>query len=192
MQTSSYLARYLQHKLLYIYPEKIIPMKKLLLLFILTLTFVSCEKGELNEEKLDNVSTKVIGEWELYRDENLESIIDEWTGTEWTYIDQWFQNTRDNSEIILEFKEDGTFVDRYANVPIANGVWGKLEDGRYYFDYVQEENNTNGELTQRRFITFYCDNTYSIKVAGNERAVYYFRMIGTTECSDLINYNVSN
>ena len=113
-------------------------MKKLLLLFILTLTFVSCEKGELNEEKLDNVSTKVIGEW---------------TGTEWTYIDQWFQNTRDNSEIILEFKEDGTFVDRYANVPIANGVWGKLEDGRYYFDYVQEENNTNGELTQRRFIT---------------------------------------
>ena len=54
MQTSSYLARYLQHKLLYIYPEKIIPMKKLLLLFILTLTFVSCEKGELNEEKLDN------------------------------------------------------------------------------------------------------------------------------------------
>ena len=141
MQTSSYLARYLQHKLLYIYPEKIIPMKKLLLLFILTLTFVSCEKGELNEEKLDNVSTKVIGEWELYRDENLESLIDEWTGTEWTYIDQWFQNTRDNSEIILEFKEDGTFVDRYANVPIANGVWGKLEDGRYYFDYVQEENN---------------------------------------------------
>ena len=152
-------------------------MKKLLLLFILTLTFVSCEKGELNEEKLDNVSTKVIGEW---------------TGTEWTYIDQWFQNTRDNSEIILEFKEDGTFVDRYANVPIANGVWGKLEDGRYYFDYVQEENNTNGELTQRRFITFYCDNTYSIKVAGNERTVYYYRMIGTTECSDLINYNVSN
>jgi hypothetical protein len=166
-------------------------MKNLLLLAVLTLTFMSCENDELNETPPVTVEAKVLGEWQLYRDENLETIIDEWTGTEWTTIDQWFQNTREDSEIILEFKEDGTFIDRYADVPVRNGIWGELEDDRYYFDYVQED-NTNDQLTQRRYITFYCDNTYSIEIEGNDRAVYYYRVIGTIECSDLINYNVND
>ncbi len=166
-------------------------MRNVLLLAILALTFMSCEKDELNETPPAAVSAQVLGEWELYRDENLESIIDQWTGTEWTYIDQWFQNTREDSQIILEFKDDGTFIGRYADVPTSNGVWGELGDDRYYFDYIQED-NINEQLIQRRYITFYCDNTYSIDIEGNDRAVYYYRVIGTTECSDLINYKVND
>lgn len=164
-------------------------MKKLFLLAVLTLTFLSCEKDELNVTP--EAEAKVIGEWELYRDESLVEMIDEWTGTEWTTVDQWFQNTREDSQIILEFKEDGTFIDRYADVAVANGVWGVLEDGRYYFDYIQDE-GINEQLTQRRYITFYCDNSYSIDIEGNDRAVFYYRMIGTTECSALINYKVTD
>lgn len=164
-------------------------MKKLFLLAVLTLTFLSCEKDELNVTT--EAEAKVIGEWELYRDESLVEMIDEWTGTEWTRVDQWFQNTREDSQIILEFKEDGTFIDRYADVAVANGVWGVLEDGRYYFDYIQDE-GINEQLTQRRYITFYCDNSYSIDIEGNDRAVFYYRMIGTTECSALINYKVTD
>lgn len=162
-------------------------MRNLLLITALALTFMNCEKKELNETPL--VEAKVLGEWEMYRDENLVAMLDEWTGTEWTFVDQWFQNTREDSQIILEFKADGTFVDRYADVAFANGVWGELEDGRYYFDYIQDQ-NINEQLTQRRYIMFYCDNTYSIEIEGNDRAVYYYREIGTTECSDLITYNV--
>ena len=164
-------------------------MKKLFLLAVLTLTFLSCEKDELNVTT--KAEAKVIGEWELYRDESLVEMIDEWTGTEWTTVDQWFQNTREDSQIILEFKEDGTFIDRYADVAVANGVWGVLEDGRYYFDYIQDE-SINEQLNQRRHISFYCDNSYSIDIEGNDRAVFYYRMIGTTECSALINYNVTD
>ncbi|WP_299123595.1 hypothetical protein [uncultured Winogradskyella sp.] len=164
-------------------------MKKLALLLVMALAFMGCEKDELNENQENLAETEVLGTWELYRDENLESIPDEWTGTEWTTVDKWFQNTRENSEIILEFKEDNTFIDRYADVEVANGIWGLLNDGRIYFDYIQGE-TTNEQLTQRRFLTIHCDNTYSIEIEGNDRAVYYYRKMGTTECADLINYNV--
>ncbi|WP_299886761.1 hypothetical protein [uncultured Lacinutrix sp.] len=166
-------------------------MKKLLLCVLLALSFTSCEKEELNETQPQQEleKAKVIGEWEMYRDENLESMIDQWTGTEWTTVDVWFQNTREDSQIILEFKADGTFVDRYADVEVANGVWEKLNDGRYAVNYIQDD-NVNDALTQTRYITIYCDNTYSIEIEGNDRAVYYYRIIDTIECSDLINYNV--
>ena len=167
-------------------------MKKLLLLTVLTLSFWSCENDQVNDSEPTNANAKVLGEWELYRDENLESIIDQWTGTEWTYVDQWFQNTRENSQIILEFKEDGTFVDRYADVPIAAGIWEKIDDTHFYFDYNTDDININDTFANRRHITFYCDNTYSIEIEGNDRVIYYYRIIGTTECSELINYNVND
>lgn len=164
-------------------------MKKLIVLLVLALSFTSCEKDELNDAELNLAETKVLGTWEMYRDENLESIIDEWTGTEWTTKDQWFQNTREDSDIILEFKADNTFVDRYADAEVANGTWGLLDDGRFYFDYIQNSGIKNEQLTQRRYITIYCDNTYSIEIENNDRAVYYYRKMNTTECSDLIEYN---
>ena len=165
-------------------------MKKLLLLTVLAIAFISCDKEELNEIQEPTVEARVVGTWQMYRDENLESIIDEWTGTEWTYVDQWFQNTREDSEIILEFRADGTFLDRYADVEVANGVWGLLSDGRYYFDYIQDGDNSNEALTQRRYITVYCDNTYALDIEGNDRRVEYYKIIDTVECGELITYNV--
>lgn len=164
-------------------------MKKLILLAVLALAFVSCEKDETSETQQETLEAKVIGTWELYRGENLESTIDQWTGTEWTYKDVWYQNTREDSQIILEFRAGNTFVDRYAEVEVANGTWGILNDGRIYFDYIQDE-NINENLTLRRYLTVHCDNTYSIEIEGNDRAIYYYRKMGTTECGNLINYNV--
>lgn len=167
-------------------------MKNLVLVLVVAAAFISCEKDDVNDGQEPAIAAKVIGEWELYRDESLESIIDEWTGTEWTTVDQWFQNTREDSEIILEFKTDGTFVSRYADVVTANGVWTKLNDGRYSFDFIQDDTNPNEALTQTRYITIHCDNTYSIEIDGNDRRVDYYRITGTTECSDLITYNVND
>lgn len=165
-------------------------MKKLIVLAILALSFTNCEKQELNDTEQNFIEAKVIGTWELYRDENLESVIDEWTGTAWTNKDEWYQNTRENSQIILEFKADNTFVDRYADVEVASGTWSILNDGRFYFDYLQNEESINNKLTQRRYITIHCDNTYSVEIENNDRAIYYYRKMGTAECSDLIEYNV--
>lgn len=164
-------------------------MKKLVLALALALSFVSCQKDENTPTEQEILEAKVLGTWEMYRDEHKESVIDQWTGTEWTYVDQWFQTTREDSGIILEFSEDNTFKDLYVDVEVANGTWGLTNDGRIYFDYIQGE-NINENLTQRRYLTLHCDNTYSIEVEGNDRAVYYYRKIGTVECSDVINYNV--
>lgn len=165
-------------------------MKRLIVLLVLALSFTSCEKDELNNNEQNLTETEVLGTWELYRDENLQSVIDEWTGTEWTTKDEWYQNTRENSLIILEFKSDNTFVDRYADVEVANGTWSLLDDGRYSFEYTQEKNAINEQLTQSRYITIHCDNTYSMTIEGNDRAIYYYRKMNTTECTDLITYNV--
>jgi hypothetical protein len=164
-------------------------MKNLLLILLLAFSFTSCEKDDSIEPQKAETA-KVIGTWELYIDERLESVIDQWTGTEFTYKDEWYQNVRDDSGIILEFKSDGTFLDKYVDVVTANGTWGKLTDGRYYFDYNQESTNGNDALTQKRFLTVHCDNTYSLEIDGNDRAIDYYRITGSTECGDLITYNV--
>ncbi|WP_298782358.1 hypothetical protein [uncultured Polaribacter sp.] len=163
-------------------------IKKILLLLVFTFTFINCEQSEI----IETDSVQILGEWQMYKEENLESIIDQWTGTEWTYVDKWFQNTREDSQIILEFKEDGTFIDRYADVEVANGIWGKLNENNYYFDYVQENNNINESLIDRRLIKFFCDNTYSIEIENNDRVIYYYKKIDTTECSDEITYKVTD
>ena len=134
---------------------------------------------------------KIVGMWKLYRAETLEMMIDEWTGSGWTYIQEWYQNTwGDDSEMFSTFFEDGTFVDYYADVPVANGVWGVLEDGTYYFDYVFETSNTNEYLEGRRFINLACDNSYSITFENNEDRIEYYKTPNTTECTILLNYMV--
>ncbi len=151
------------------------------------LTTVSCENEEVQEEL---VSTKLIGEWQMYRNEDLEAIIDQFTGTEWTTKDKWFRTIRNDSQIIIEFKADGTFVTRYASVETGNGVWGELEDGRYYFEHAAGVNNERDGLHLKRYITFYCDNTYSVEIGENKRAISYYKIIGTTECAADITYKV--
>ena len=161
-------------------------MRKLLLLAVLTFTFISCEKNDVVD-----IPDKVLGEWQMYRNENLESVIDQWTGTEWTRKDEWFKTIRNDSEIIFDFNEDGTFIERYADVPTANGVWLKIDENSYSFNYVQE-GTINANLTQKRYITFYCDNTFSVTKEGNTREIEYYKIIDATECADLIPYKVTD
>ena len=59
-------------------------MRNLLLLTVVALTFLSCEENQ------EVAPAQVLGEWQMYRNENLESTLDQWTGTEWTYVDKWF------------------------------------------------------------------------------------------------------
>jgi hypothetical protein len=161
-------------------------MKNLFWIFLLYLAVISCENNP--QEKI--AADKVVGEWQVYRNENLETIIDQFTGTEWTTVDKWFRTIRKDSQIIIEFKADGTFANRYAEVETGNGVWGALEDGRYYFDHAADVNNVRDGRDKRKYITFYCDNTYSVQAEGDERSISYYKIIGTTECSDAIEYNV--
>ena len=133
---------------------------------------------------------KIVGMWQFYRAETLEMMIDQWTGSAWTYVQEWYQNTWVDSEMFLVFFEDGTFVDYYADVPVNNGVWGVLEDGTYYFDYVFETTNTNEYLEGRRFINLACDNSYSITFENNADRIEYYKTPNTTECTILLNYMV--
>jgi hypothetical protein len=176
--------------------QKSTKMKKIIFICLTVLSMnaiISCEKEALIESPQEVVAAKILGEWHMYRDENLESIIDQWTGTEWTYVDKWFQNTREDSQIIREFKIDGTFIDRYADVEVSHGTWGSIDEKTYYFDYIIE-GNTNQDtidlLTPRRSVTVYCDNTYSVEIEGNDRTIAYYKIIDSTECSEFINYNV--
>ena len=80
-------------------------MRKLLLLAVLTFTFISCEKNDVVD-----IPDKVLGEWQMYRNENLESVLDQWTGTEWTRKDEWFKTIRNDSEIIFGGDLTPTYV----------------------------------------------------------------------------------
>jgi len=164
-------------------------MKNLLLLALLAISFTSCEKDSIDEPEQE-VAAAVLGEWQLYRDENLESVIDKWTGTDWTYVDKWFQNTREDSIIILEFRADGTFVNRYGDVETASGIWELSDDGAYFLNYDEDDISKNKAFAGKRVLSIFCDNTFSVKIEGNDRAIDYYKLIGTTECSELIEYNV--
>jgi len=166
-------------------------MKKIVFVLAFIISFISCEQKEIIDSEQPQLE-KVLGGWELYRTENLESVIDQWTGTAWTYKNQWFSSTSINSAIILEFKDDGTFLDRYANVVSAKGIWAKIDENNFYFDYIQDTSTTNDALTQRRYVTFYCDNTFSITIEGDEKSINYYQQIGSLACSNLITYKVNN
>lgn len=154
-------------------------------LFAMLFSFTSCDKDNQEEE-----AAAIVAEWQLYRSENLESIIDEWTGTEWTYVDKWFASNWADSGSILGFNSDGTFDEYYEDVPVFKGTWETKEDGIYYFTYTVEDGGVNEQLLGRRVLTKLCDNTISIEKEGNDRSIDYYRQRATIECSDLITYKV--
>lgn len=158
------------------------------MLTFLTFSFISCEKSQLVTEQ----PAKVIGEWEMYTNEKLESTLDQWTGTEWTLIDKWFKFVRANPVMVLEFKEDGTFEDRYAGIITGRGLWKKTDNNHYSFEYIQDPNKINSRVQQKRHITFYCDTTYSVQVEEDHSAIYYYKEIGNTECSQSVPYKVTD
>jgi hypothetical protein len=85
---------------------------------------------------------------------------------------------------------EGTFDDLYANVVVNGGTWVKLVEGSYYFDSVAEGNDLDAAFTQRRYLKILCDNTFSVEYEGDKRRIDYYRKSNTTECFELINYNV--
>ena len=153
------------------------------------ISFMSCNNDDDTADSPEEVN-QVIGDWQMYRSENLESTLDEWTGTEWTYVDQWYKNVWDDSEILITFNADGTFTEFYATVETAYGTWEKIEDGRYLYYYTIDADNTNDAFVGTRFITVYCDNTYSVTKDNDDRSISYYRTRSTTECSSMITYNV--
>jgi hypothetical protein len=163
-------------------------MKKILLLTLFTVSFFSCTENEI----LETLPAQILGEWEMYRNEKQESVIDQWTETEWTYKNQWFKTIRNSSKIILAFNEDGTFENRYADVVIANGTWEKIAENQYSFVYTQDAATKNDAFKETRFVTFYCDKTYSVTTEGDTNTINYFQQMGTTACSSLIKYKVTD
>lgn len=162
-------------------------MKKIISILTFVLLLTSCDKEEAYVP-LNN--KEIVGEWELYRWETLESMIDQWTGTEFTFTDVWFKNVVTNPQNFYTFYEDNTFEEFYATVKVFNGTWGKLEDGRYYYDYEIPENNTNTYLQKRRYLFLYCDNTTSVIAEDEPRRVDYLKIKSTNECENLIDYKV--
>ena len=78
-------------------------MKSFLLKSVLVLVLISFTSCSSDDDTTDNSAevNQVVGEWQMYRTENLEAVIDQWTGTEWTYVDQWFKNVWEDSEILI-------------------------------------------------------------------------------------------
>lgn len=167
-------------------------MKNLLVVLVCIATLTSCEKNNLNDDQDNTVEPKIIGTWEVYRSENLETQIDQWTGTEWTTIEVWYNTTSPNStSITLEFKDDGTFTSFYAGVEDSNGTWETISDQAFSYQHIQGE-VSNDALQQARNVIFYCDNTFTVKAQGNERNITYMRAVATEECADSITYNVDD
>ncbi|MFC6268066.1 hypothetical protein [Frigoriflavimonas asaccharolytica] len=168
-------------------------MKKVFLLLLAAITIISCRtEDSIAEPEVQQVeaAAKVIGEWQNYRDEKEETVLDQWTGSAWTTKQEWYKTLRPNSQIILEFAADGTFKDKYGTVVTSTGVWAKLANGSYTFNYVQGA-NPNPALNGTRIMKFYCDNTYSVKVEGNEKSILYYKKIAETECGATVPYKVN-
>lgn len=108
-------------------------MKKLLYIAVLVFIFTSSKKEDVSKLQQETTPTEVVETWQIYREENLESVIDQWTGTKWTFINKWFWNIREDSEIILKLRADNTFIDRYADVGTTNGTWVTIGKCKFLF-----------------------------------------------------------
>lgn len=166
-------------------------MEQSLLSPALVISFLSCEKEKLNTVKQETATAEVIGIWKLYRHENRKSVINQWTEIKWTTNDEWFQNTKQDSEISIEFKENGTFRELNFDVETAVGVWGIRENGSYYFDYIIGDGNTNKQLTKRHYINIHYDNTFSVEVEGDDRNISHYKKIESTIYSELTTHNMN-
>ena len=88
-------------------------MKKLLLLVIMAVAFMSCEKDNLNETPLPEA--RIIGEWETFKVEKQELILDFNTDGSLNQSMQWYDQTSQfSTESTLAFNEDYSFNDYYA------------------------------------------------------------------------------
>lgn len=77
------------------------------LIAILILTSMVCTFSCVrHEDDIHKETNEVLGDWQLYKSEKLESIVDQWTGTEWIYVDKWFANNWEDGANIIKFQEE--------------------------------------------------------------------------------------
>ena len=173
-------------------------MKKVLLL-IAIMTLSSCEKED--SDNLISAPEKVIGEWEVYKFEKQELILDFEDG-EMVQSMEWYDQTPSQEpEVSLTFNNDNTFETFYADVITGEGVWSEIDENSFSFTFNQ---NPWSSLESNYIVQFHCDNTMSIKhlvepPAGNHDfqdsdwyVVRYYRAPESVECDDLINYYVTD
>jgi hypothetical protein len=180
-------------------------MRKLILLVIMAVAFMSCEKDDLNETPVAEVEvqTRIIGEWEMFKREKQDIYLVEITpDLEGIWEMHWIDLTSSQAtESTLEFNEDYSFSDFYAAVLVSDGIWNKIDDDTYSFTFNDPLGNWS-EYSDTYLVNFYCDNTMSIQflipppVGDNDfqdidfYSIQYYRTPGTEECADLIEYQV--
>jgi hypothetical protein len=184
-------------------------MKNFLLLAIMVVAFSSCDTDDLNETltpeaetetEVDDV-TRILGEWEMFKREAQELSLDFIDG-ELIYSVKWYDLTGSfATEAKLEFNEDYSFGHFYAEVPVSDGIWNKVDDDTYSLTFNDTQENWS-EYTDTYVVNFYCDNTMSIQyrkpppVGDNDfqdtdfYAIQYYRTPSTEACADLIEYQV--
>ena len=174
-------------------------MKKIFLLSTLLIFAFSCEKEDT--DSLISLEAKVIGEWEVYKFEKQE-LVQELVNGEIVQSMEWHDLTPSaEPEPSLTFENDNTFETNYAGVITGDGVWSEIDENTFSFTFNE---NAWSILESNYIVQFHCDNTISIKhlvepPAGNHDfqdsdwyVVRYFRMPGTDECDDLVNYYVTD
>jgi len=174
-------------------------MKKLLMLTVLTLSLMCCEKEDT--DNLVSAQAKVLGEWEVYKLEKQDLVLDFVDG-EMVQSMQWHDLTPSaEPEPSLTFDNDNTYETNYEGVITGEGVWSEIDENSFSFTFNQ---NPWSILENNYIVQFQCENTMSIKhlvepPAGNHDfqdsdwyVVRYFRTPGTVECDDLVNYYVTD
>jgi len=161
-------------------------MKKVIFGVIVLFTLI-CSSACENEPEID----PIVGEWQLYRSETVETVLLEWDVDNGTWItgEEWQAITWDDLPSFHVFHEDGTFDFLYADVLVYNGIWGQSEDGRYYIEYIFEEGIENNNLPGTIYMDLLCENTHSQEIGGENPRIEYHRKRNTTECADMIDYN---
>lgn len=143
-----------------------------MILLCLFASIYSCSKESTFIPEPEISTNKLIGKWEMYRIEVLETIIDEWTGTEWTTKDMWFTYKRTDACIIMDFKENGTVDAKYVDVLFNSGRWVRIEENRFRIAFDPTNSLTAESDNERKSTaTFYCDNTISIISESNPKNI---------------------
>ena len=174
-------------------------MKKIFLLSTLLIFAFSCEKEDT--DSLISLEAKVIGEWEVYKFETQE-LVQELVNGEIVQSMEWYDLTPSaEPEPSLIFENDNTFETNYAGVTTGDGVWSEIDENSFSFTFNE---NPWSSLESNYIVQFHCDSTMSIKhlkepPAGNHNfqdsdwyVIRYFRMPGTNECDDLVDYYVTD
>ena len=159
---------------------------------------------DLELEDCSEETFNITGEWEMFKREKQDIYIAEITpDLEFIYDMHWIDVTSAfATESTLEFNEDYSFSDFYADVLVAEGIWNVSDDEMFSFTFNDDSSNGWSDLQDTYTVNFYCDNTMSIQYlvpppAGDNDfqdsdfyVIQYYRTPGTSECEDLIEYQV--